>query len=126
MSQLVAYPSRTDIVHPPAVTFHTAPTSARESILAAGLLPSRPGEHRPGTNGSGGFVVDLLLSAQQRGVYVTAEPDVEGRWSSEPAWDVWQVQTPESGWLPDRLHPDSWCLVDQVEATLHGTYGTGA
>ena len=117
MSQLVVYPARTDVVPPPAVAYHTAPASARESILTNGLLPSQPG-----TNGSGGFVVDLLLSGQQRGVCVTAEPDVEGRWSSEPAWDVRQVQTPENGWLPDRLHPASWCLVDQVEETLHSTH----
>src|SRR4051794_15348453 len=72
---------------PPAVVYHTAPRTARESIRAQGLRASQPGDG--GSWAPSKAICEMLQASQPPGVYVGAEPDVRGAWAHWAAWDVW-------------------------------------
>ena len=93
---------------PPARVYHTAPRSARESILRRGLEASQPG--RGGSWAPYREVCVRLQAAQPPGVYVAAQPDRRGVWAHWPEWDVWEVDLAGLLWAHDALNPGCWSV----------------
>ena len=95
------------LIDPPALVYHTAPRTARDSIMKDGLRSALPSS---GTRGVGAV-------GQPRGVYVGGTPDVQGIWSTESAWDVWEVRSADLPWAHDRLNTGCWMITSDVPVT---------
>lgn len=100
---------------PPSTCFHTAALQYRDSILKDGLRARLP---EAGDNWGS------LALGQPQGVYVAAVPDEIGMWSSDPRWDVWEVDVSTLAWHHDRLNPGCWVLDDDVPAARVRLWGT--
>lgn len=94
----------------PARVFHTAPRTARESIISGGLRVCQPGS--PGTDP----MPDPygVYAGQTPGVYVGEAPDTDGMWSRWAEWDVWEVDPAGLPWAPDPMNPRCWVLLADV------------
>lgn len=88
------------------IVYHTASTRARQSIGQFGLRMAKPAAGRFGH----------MAAGQPAGVYVAATPDIEGRWTPEPTWDIWAIDTIGLAWTHDRLNPGNWVLLNDVQA----------
>lgn len=86
-------------IDPPVSCFHTAPLTARESILRWGLRPGAS-TNWPGKN----------VSSQPIAVYVATEPDLRGTWSHWDRWDIWGVDLTGLLWSHDRMNPGCYSV----------------
>jgi hypothetical protein len=103
---------------PPGTVYHTAPVHKRDAILREGLRAADPT--------AGPHWEPHHLCLPQPGVYVGAEPDIQGIWAHWPAWDVWAVARGSLPWRHDRVNPGCWSFTEDVPpgaVVLHGTFG---
>jgi len=120
----VALRESATFIDPPALVYHTAPTSDRRKIRGHGLIVCQPG--KGGAWAPDREICKMLQAAQPPGVYVTAEPDSRGVFAHWPAWDVWEVRRLDLPWRHDRLNPGCWSLsqdVPEQQVRLSGTFG---
>lgn len=92
---------------PPPIVYHTAPASARASIMAEGLRVGVPAE--------GNWSRLACEVGQPAGVYVEAKPDRAGKWSHWPEHDVWAIDREGLAMEPDELNPGCWVILEPVD-----------
>ena len=93
----------------PAVTYHVTEPHNVEFILREGLRAAYPRDRH-----GQGLSVSLILQAQPRGVYLSAEPDVFGRFSVSAQWTILEVDTAGLIWEHDPLNEGCWLVLGDI------------